>query len=764
MIRRSAALTAFAKAAAVKKGCATAAIVLAAAAASAQTRQWPSERPPGPLAAREIKFPPYELQTLPNGLQVVAVLHHEQPVVNMRLLIRAGAASDPKNKLGIAHMAAWLLDQGTKAKSASELNDEIDFLGGAMGAGAGTDLTFVNIVVMKDSFEKGMRMLSDMARDPGFAQAEIERQRQQTLSGLRVSLEDPEYVANSVFDRLVYGFHPYGLPETGTPETVGSITRDDLVAYHQKFFAPNNAILAIVGDVTAEEAFNTAKKVFADWEKRDLSAQKYIDPPDPTRRVIVINKPDAVQTEVRVGHLGIPRKHRDYMAVNLAIRILGGEGSNRLHQVLRTQRGLTYGAQANMDTLKETGDFQAETNTRSEATGEVLRLIVDEFWRLQRERVSEYELADAKAYLTGSFPLTIETPESIAMQVVNVLFYGLPLEELQTFRERVNAVTVDDIQRVAREYLRPDRLSVVLVGNASAFGSQLKGVGFGTYETVELGDLDLTAANFKRGAARAAVGGPDAAGADQRVGPGGHRGPPLRYVDDNQQSTIAPQEGEKAKTLLDQAIAAKGGLEKLRGIKTIVAAQTMKNPDAEGRVTETTSYIQYPDRFRIETKVPDGMVVQAYDGTEAWTREPRSTRPRILPEQLARNARDSLRRDTLLLLLAAKDGKLTPRILPDVKDASGRVDHALEVSGPDLNPVVLYIDPATSLVRKQVFAGEGPGRPLIEEQFSDYRPVDGIQLAFTASRKVGPQTVERRASSIKINPPIDPTLFKRPAS
>jgi zinc protease len=748
----------------VVMSCAAAAVCLAAATASAQTRQWPTERPPGPLAAREIKFPPYELQTLPNGLQVVAVLHHEQPVVNMRLLVRAGAASDPKNKLGLAHMAASLLDQGTKTKSASELNDEIDFLGGVMGAGAGTDLTFVSIVVMKDSFEKGMRMLSDMAREPGFAQAEIERQRQQTLSGLRVSLEDPEYVANSVFDRLVYGFHPYGLPETGTPDTVSGITRDDLVAYHQKYFAPNNAILAIVGDVTAEEAFNTAKKVFADWEKRDLSAQKYIDPPDPTRRVIVVNKPDAVQTEVRVGHLGIPRKHRDYMAVNLAIRILGGEGSNRLHQVLRTQRGLTYGAQANMDTLKETGDFEAETNTRSEATGEVLRLIVDEFWRIQRERVSEYELADAKAYLTGSFPLTIETPESIAMQVVNVLFYGLPLEELQTFRERVNAVTVDDIQRVARDYLRPDRLSVVLVGNAAAFGSQLRGVGFGTYETVELGDLDLTSANFKRGAARAGVGGPDDVGADPRVGPGGHMGPPLRYVADNQQSTVAPQEGEKAKALLDQAIAAKGGLEKLRAIKTIVAAQTMKNPDAEGRVTETTSYIQYPDRFRIETKVPDGTVVQAYDGTEAWTREPRSTRPRVMPEQLARNARDSLRRDTLLLLLAAKDGKLTPRILPDVKDASGRVDHALEVSGPDLNPVVLYIDPATSLVRKQVFAGEGPGRPLIEEQFSDYRAVDGIQVAFTASRKVGPQIVERRASSIKINPPIDPTLFKRPAS
>jgi zinc protease len=740
--------------------CAGALFCLVGAIAFAQTRQWPSERPPSPLAARDIKFPPYELQTLPNGLQVVAVLHHEQPVVNMRLLIRAGASFDPKNKLGLAHMAASLLDQGTKTKSASELNDEIDFIGGAMGAGAGTDLTFVNMIVMKDSFERGMRMLSEMARQPGFAQAEIDRQKQQTLSGLQVSLQDPEYVANSVFDRLVYGFHPYGLPETGTPETVSSITRDDLVAFHQKYFAPNNAIFAIVGDVTADEAFTTAKKVFTDWEKRELPTQKFVDPPDPTRRVIVVNKPDAVQTEVRVGHIGIPRKHPDYMAVNLAIRILGGEGSNRLHQILRTQRGLTYGAQANMDTLKETGDFEAETNTRSEATGEVLRLIVDEFWRIQRERVSEYERADAKAYLTGSFPLTIETPQSIAMQVVNVLFYGLPLEQLQTFRERVNAVSVDDIQRVAREFLRPDRLSVVLVGNASAFASQLKGVGFGTYETVELGDLDLTAANFKRS---------PKAGQAGRAGTYGDvavarafRPAVVAFVSPQQQSTIVPQEGEKAKALLDRAIEAKGGLEKLRGIKTIVAKQTLTNPEAPGRSTVTLNYLQYPDRFRIETNAGESAVITAYDGTEAWMKDPRAVR--AAPEQVAREARATLRRDSLALLLAAKDGKLTPRLLPDVKDASGRVDHALEISGPDLNPIILYIDPATALIRKQVFTADVPGRPIVEEQFSDYRAVDGVQIPFTASRKAGPVTLERKVTDIKFNTPIDPTLFKRPAS
>jgi zinc protease len=759
-------------------------------AAAAQTR-WPSEGPPRPLPARDVKFPPYQLQTLPNGLQVVAVLHHEQPAVTMRLLIRAGTSSDPKGKLGLAHLVASLLDQGTKSKTAEQMNDEIDFIGGAMGAGAATDLTFCNMVVMKDSFEKGMRMLSELAREPAFASAEIERQRQQMLSGLQVSLEDPEYIANSVFDRLVYGFHPYGMPTNGTPETLGSLTRDDLVAFHRRYFAPNNAILAVVGDVTAEEAFATAKKVFGDWEKKDLPADKFIQPPDPTRRVIIVNKPDSVQTEVRVGHLGIPRTHPDYMAVNLAIRILGGEGSNRLHQVLRTERGLTYGAQANMDTLKDAGDFEAETNTRSEATGEVLKLIVDEFWRIQRERVSERELGDAKAYLTGSFPLTIETPESIAMQVVNVLFYGLPLEHLQNFRDRVNAVTVDDIQRVARALLRPDRLSIVLVGNAAAFASQLRGIGFDTFETVELGDLDLMAANFKRARTRA-QGAEGAGWAGQAGGPGLVAQPfPPPLADGNELRRDTPKreqreggtaalnyhqaplgsrpssepsadERAKAEALLDKVIAAKGGLEKLRALKTIVVKQTLTTQSPQGDATaETSNYIQYPDRFRIVTETPNGTMVQASDGKQVWMTDPRGLHD--APEPLVREFRAAMRRDPIALLVAAKDGKVAARVLPDTADREGPAS-MLELSAPDLNPIVLEVDRNTMLIRKQSYRADAPGRPLVEESFSDYRPVDGIQIAFRASRKSGPLVVERRVTEVKINAPVEPALFSRPAS
>ncbi len=740
-----------------------------ASSASAQTRDtWPSEGPPRPLPAHDVKFPPYDLQKLSNGLQVVVVQQHEQPAISMRLLVRAGSASDQKDKLGAGALAAELLDQGTTAKTAQQLADEIDFIGAAESSGAGTDLSYVTMVVMKDSFETGLSMLSDLARRPAFSQAEIDRLRQQTLSGMQVSRQDPEYVANSVFDRLVYGFHPYGMPQNGTPETLEAVARDDLVAFHTKYFAPNNAFLAIVGDITPEEAFASAKKILGDWAPKAVPPQKYMDPPDPTRRVVVVDKPDAVQTEVRVGHIGVPRSSPDYMALNLAIRILGGEGSNRLHQVLRTERGLTYGAQASMDTLKESGDFKAQTNTRTEATGEVLRLIVDEFWRLQRERVSERELNDAKAYMTGSFPLTIETPEAIAMQILNVLFYDLPIEQLQNYRDRVNAITPDDVQRVARAYLRPDRLSVVLVGNAAGFSTQLTGIGFGSFETIELSDLDLMSADLRHGHA-AKVGGDAAAGAAgaRRVAA------TAAYTDPSQQAVQQPrpappntaEDGARAKALVDAVIAAKGGLVKLRGIGAITAhdSETMTGQDGQTARADTTTYLQYPDRVRVETALPDATIVQGFDGQRAWVQDPSGLHE--LPAPMVRQLQASLKRDTVALLLAAESGQAHVRLLPDARDERGRLRHAIEVTQPSLDPVVWYIDPGTSLISRQTYIVGGPGRPLLDESFDDYRVVDGVQMAFTARvRRAGQLMLERRIGTITFNAPMDAALFKRPAS
>ena len=179
---------------------------------------------------------------------------------------------------------------------------------------------------MKDSFDVGMNLLSDVVRNPAFAAEEIERQKQQAISSLQVSSNDPDYVASVLFERLVYGFHPYGLPNSGTPETLAGITRADLQEYHRRYFVPNNTILAVVGDVTGDEAFAAAERVFGGWPRAEVPAVKVVDPPQPTRRIVVVDKPDAVQTEIRVGQLAIPRKHADYMAFDLAVKILGGRG------------------------------------------------------------------------------------------------------------------------------------------------------------------------------------------------------------------------------------------------------------------------------------------------------------------------------------------------------------------------------------------------------------------------------------------------------
>ncbi len=464
----------------------------------AQVRSWPSEGPPRPLAARPVNFPPYEIKTLSNGLRVVFVSHHEEPAVSVRMIVRAGAALDPKGKLGLAMLTASLLDQGAGKRTAEQIADAIDFAGGILRIGAGTDLTYVDAIVMKDSLGLGLQLIADVVRRPTFAAEEIERQRQQAISSLKVASEDPDNVAGHVIDRLIYGFHPYGLPGSGTPESLASLKRQDFVDFHQQFYVPNNALLAIVGDTTPSEALAGVEQAFGDWTAHDITPFKPIDTPPPTKRVVIIDKPDAVQTEIRVGQVGIPRKHDDYIALDQAVKILGGEGANRLQQVLRSQRSLTYGASADLDTYKAAGGIVAETNTRSNATAETLRVMVDEIFRLQRERVSEGELVGAQNYMVGHFPLTIETPDAIATQVLNQLFYDLPLEELQNYRERVLRVTPDDIQRVARAYFKPDRLAIVLVGNANAFVNDLKGVGFSDVERIPIDRLDLMAADLRR--------------------------------------------------------------------------------------------------------------------------------------------------------------------------------------------------------------------------------------------------------------------------
>ena len=728
------------------------ALIIGGAAGAQTAREWPSEAPPRPLPARQVNFPPYEVRTLDNGMQVVTVLHHEQPAVSVRLLVRAGAAQDPKGKGGVATLTAALLDQGTTTKSASQIADSIDSIGGALGTGAGSDLSFVNVIVMKDSFGMALDLLADVVRNPEFADEEIERQRQQVLSGLQVSAGDPDYLASVVFDRLVYGFHPYGLPNSGTAESLASLTRTDLQDFHKRFFVPNNMILAIVGDVTRDEAFSAADRVFGKWPRAEVPVVKTVEPPPPTRRVVIIDKPDAVQTEIRVGHLGIPRKHADYMAVDLAFKILGGEGANRLHRVLRSERGLTYGASADIQTLKQSGDFMAETDTRTDTTGEALRLIFDEYAKIRRDRVNERELADAQAYLAGNFPLTIETPDAIATQVLNGVFYDLPLEEIATYRERVQAVTPDDVQRVARAYLSPDRLSVVLVGNAAAFVPQLKSLGFNEFEIIPIADVDLMAASLRKDGKRAV----EPAGAFRTVG-ASHYAPVSA-----QAAQTAAGDPAGGRELARRLVEAKGGLAKLKGIRTVVAdAKTTFRMQERTLESMTKTYVVYPDKFRVDATLGDAEVLQVYNAGDAWVKDPSGLHE--APAPMKEDFAASVKRDLIPLLIAAAEGTLSARRLPE-EGREGRTLRVLEISGEGVAPVRLYAD-AAGLVVRQRFSRPGPDGSTMqaEETFSDYRPVDGIQVPFTAEVSFdGRPVLTRTLTDVKFNTAVDPKLFSRP--
>ena len=698
---------------------------------------WPSERAPRPLASRPVAFPPYQLKTLPNGLQVLAIPWHEQPSVSIRLIIKAGAAQDPVDKPGVASMVASLLNQGTQMKSAEGIANLVESAGGVLGVGAGNELSYVNAGVIKDKIDAVMSLASELVQQPAFDQKEIERHKQQAISGMQVSYDDPEFVAGVVFDRLIYGFHPYGRPPGGTLDSLAKISRADLLAFHRTWFAPNNAILAVVGDLSADEMFVAAEKAFGSWLKREVPAQTQAEPPPPTYRVVVVDKPGAVQTEIRAGNLTLPRTSFRWLDLELLIRVLGGEGANRLFGVLRSERGLTYGASADLQTFKFSGGFVASTNTRTETTGEALRLLIDEMWRLQREKVDPRELRGVKDYFQGSFPLTIETPSAIALQVLNQIFYGLDLKDLEQLREHVEAVTVEDLQSAAKQFVKPDRLAIVLVGDASKFVGQLKAQGFNAFERIPIDQLDLMAPTLKKGSAPAAVG--------------------------SDASAAAGVERDAALALVQKVAAAKGGLAALRALKTldVQADVTISGAGAPVKM-QTRNLIAYPDKFRVEADAPGGKLVQVFAGSQAWVETPAGAMD--ADAEARSDYQLSSARDLVPLIVSAIDGKQVVSQLPD-ESVGGQPMHLLQFALAVGGPLVMVVDPNTFEIRGLRYPTEvSPNAPQAVETYNDYRDVSGIRVAFRARVERDGVTIDRVITSARMNAALPATAFVRKAA
>ncbi len=472
---------------------------LALAASSVPAQQAPKQTPPPPKPAKEIRFPAFEEKTLANGLRVVVIEQHETPSLSLQLLFPGGKVHTPEAKAGLADATAALIREGTATRSAQQIAQTIDSVGGELNTVAALEGGFATVRATSDQLDLGLDLLSDVVLRPSFPAEELERWRSQMLSGLQIQQSDPDYIAEAAFQRLVMGGHPYGLP-AGTPESVKGLAREDLVAFHKKQYVPNASILAIVGDVKVADAFAKAERFFGGWPKGAVPVIPPVKPAGGKRQIVIVDKPDAVQTQIRVGQIGLAYRDPDHFTAEVYDAVVGSSSNSRLYEEIRRKRGLSYGAFSEFRMATEPGWFLASTFTKTESTAEALGLLLEVLGGIGKEPVPAGELEARKTYLTGAFPLEIETPDGIAAKVLEAMRFGYGREFLESYRDNLSAVTADQIKGFAERRLQPDRMLIVLVGNAKTFAADVE-KRFGKAEVISAAELDLLQPGLRKAAA-----------------------------------------------------------------------------------------------------------------------------------------------------------------------------------------------------------------------------------------------------------------------
>jgi zinc protease len=470
------------------------ALLLASLAAPICARDYPPAVPP----PKPMVIPTPAIQTLANGLQVVVVERHSLPLITVRLVVKSGAECDPPNLPGTAALVNGLLTEGTARRTAREIAEAIDSIGGVVDNDVDWDSSYLSLSVLTDHTALAFDLVSDMVAHTAFYPDEIERQRKQTLSGLQVAQDDPAYVADTALQELIFSGTPYGHPEDGTLESAQHITAQDLRNFHQLYYQPDNCILAVVGDITAKKATELATKYFAKWQNGSAAVAAPSGTPTPAsqRRVMAIDKSDAVQTEIRIGSLGVPRDSPDYLALSVVNEILGGPSENRLFKALRTRQGLTYGASSDLLCRRHMGAWVAKTFTRTPETVKSAHIALEQIQSLQDHGITRQELDTAQSYLVGHLALEFETSDKVAGKVLELIEDGLPLDYWNHYPEKVQALTDDAVNTAARTYLNTDRDVIVLVGSISDFKKDLKRLGH--VRVIPLHDIDFGSPDLVR--------------------------------------------------------------------------------------------------------------------------------------------------------------------------------------------------------------------------------------------------------------------------
>lgn len=428
-------------------------------------------------SSRSYKLRSYEQTTLENGLQVIMVQDSSLPYFSMQLLIKAGSTNDPITKNGLANLVARTINKSTKKYNAVQIADQIGLMGSELGASASDDYTMMSSSALSENTDKLLEIFSEVLLQPTFETQELDRQKSQVTSEIAKMVDNPSGFASVVYSSFIYGAHPYGRSVLGTARDVKGIRREDVVSFYEKYYRPNNAILAVTGDFDST-ILNKIKLAMKDWQRKPVENVRYpMFPKVKGITIKLVDKMDLAQSQIRIGHKSIKRDNPDFLKLRLANIILGGGFSSRLMTRIRKDRGLTYNISSSFGAEKDFGTFTVATFTRHEKVGETLGETLEVLRKIKSEGVTQAELDMAKAYAKGTFPRAIETAESLSSNLLLLRHYGIGDEYLVNYYKNIDSISLNDVNNAIRNYLDPENLKVLIYAPQKSTIEQLRPIG-----------------------------------------------------------------------------------------------------------------------------------------------------------------------------------------------------------------------------------------------------------------------------------------------
>ncbi|MDI6807814.1 MAG: pitrilysin family protein [Candidatus Eisenbacteria bacterium] len=669
---------------------------------------------------RELNIPEPQRSELPNGFVLYLLEDHELPLIYAHAIIKTGARWEPEDKVGLASITGTAMRTGgTAARTGDELDDELEALGAYVETAIYTEQGGASMSVLKEDVDKGLSILADVLQSPAFREDKIELAKIEEKDAIARRNDDPSAVADREFNKLIYGEHsPYA--RTTEYETIDRIKRDDLVAFHKRYFVPNNVILGIVGDFDSAEMRKKIETYFGSWKRQDSEL-----PPLPEvtykfrNQVCLIDRPEVNQTNVRLGHIGGKMNDPDYFALQIAGRIFGMGWTSRLNTNIRSQGGLAYAVWGYWGASYDyPGVFEIGGGTKSDQTVHMITALKTELEKMTTSEVTDKELKTAKDGILNSFVFNFDTKAKILERIINYEYFGYPKDFIFRYKANIEKVTRQDVLRVAKQHFHPGELVILAVGNETEFAKTLSSLG-------PVAEIDIT----------------------------------IPEAEEEPLPEPTPETIDKAKDILKLCLAATGG-KNVGAVKDITETSTLTVQTQAGSLeVDIKTVIKFPDRIFQSVKTPMGEMVKAYDGRIGWMKSPRGTEELNAEKRL--DLLSTIKTSHIYILQNFEKEAILPQFLEEVEEGGKTYQIILIRIGLEDKPLRIYVEKQTGIISRTVESQGLMGLPgTLTSTYSDFRDVKGVKFPFrTIIEKDGTKAGETNVKEVKFNSAVQDSVF-----